>query len=807
MIAVDLPVQPTSFVGRTHELAEIIALLDNPDCRLITLLGPGGIGKTRLSLEVATLLRQRGASPDPTFPSNVFALSGVYFIPLQPINSPDFLLSALAEALSFQFYSGGDAQDELTDYLRPKSLLLILDNFEHLLDGVDLIADLLANAPKLKFLVTSRETLNLREEWLYPVRGMHFPEQEDAAEAESYSAVRLFLQSARRMRPDFSLTTDQAAVLRICRLVEGMPLALEMTAAWLRHLPAHDIAQQLERGLDILESPARNIPARHRSMRTVFEYSWNLLSEAEQAVFTKLSVFRGGFRREAAEAIAGATLGVLSALVDKSLLSVGPDGRYSLHELVRQYAEEKLNASPEARQHTHDTHCTYYMDFLTQRDEAIIIHESPVAIAEITAELENVRSAVDWALDHGFIESHNNALDCLTLFYQFRCLYAEGEEVTGRIVAALRRSPVSDLLGRMLIMHGWFIELRSQDYPRAITFLEEGSRITLKFGNLNCMEGLLRLSDVAVKQGNYERARELAQESADLARAGGELWTQTFDLAHLGYVHYLLGNYTEAKMLIQEAIRIAEKYESTTGLSDARNNLGLVELAVNACQDARQTFTENLAYSTRSSYLKGTVLALIGAGDAAKELGEYQESRRYLSQALMTALDSNQIPYVLSALTVTAILLVQTGNRERAAEIALLVLEHRAATHETKSRASQLVSQLEASLGPELLAAAVERARYSDIGQIVKTLLANDLSENPGPSTAPSANGPTGALTERELDILRLTAEGLSNREIAEQLFLAVGTVKWYLSEIYAKLYVTSRTQAIARAKELNLLT
>lgn len=802
MVDLSLLAAPTSFVGRSQELSELTGLLNTPECRLLTLVGQGGIGKTRLAQEVGFLVGQAADAEISSEAAYVFKPAGIYMVPLQPINSADLIQSVIAEAIGLQFYAGGDPRQQLIDYLRPKTVLLILDNFEHLLDGVEIVTDLLINVPQLKILVTSRESLNLHEEWLYPVRGMDVPDLQSGINAESYSAVQLFVQSARRVDSNFSLAAEQQSVMRICQLVEGMPLALEITAAWLRRLPAHEIVHELERGLDFLESPLRNVPSRHRSIRAVFEHSWNLLSEAEQNVFMKLSVFRGGFLREAAESAAGATLGSLSALVDKSLLMFDPAGRYTFHELVRQYAEEKLTASPAIAQETYESHSTYYMRFLMRRMMDMLVHMSPIVIAEITTELENVRVALNWVLDHGSVIPYKSALYCLTQFYQFRCLYEEGEAISAKIVENLRRSPPGETLARMLNTYGWFVELHTQDYSRAIALMEEGWSMARELHYKNSMEALLRLSDVAAQMGNYEHARNLAKQDIELVRTEDESWTHTFDYAQLGYVTYLLGDYHEAKQLIENASRIAEKYDVPTGLSDAQNILGRIEMALASHDVAKQIFLENLAYSKQNPYLKGIVLALIGVAEACIHLGEIVEARRYLSEALKTALDSNQIPYVLDALTITATLLIQTSHQEQAAEVIAFVLQHRAATHQTKRCANELWSGLETQMSAERASAAAEQAKSAQIENIVQVLIADYLNE-----TLSNSGSVPSPLTEREIEILSLAANGLSNRDIADELFLAVGTVKWYLSEIYTKLYVTSRTQAIAKARELRLLS
>lgn len=407
-----LPVSITPFIGRRAEIEAITDLLSQPSCRLLTLVGPGGAGKTRLAVEAATLLGDGFRN-------------GLYFIPLQSVRAPDAIVYAIAEALNISLYERETPRNQLTQYLQPRQLLLILDNFEHLLDGVDLLNHLIELAADIKLLVTSREVLNLQGEHLFEVGGLAVAVGGSPAQADS-DAIRLFVARAAQVKRDFVLAANLDDVARICRLVGGMPLGIELAAAWARTLSCADIAAEITRNLDFLTTGLRDVPERHRSMRAVFEHSWTRLTGAEQTAFCRLSVFAGVFNRAAAQAVADATLGVLSALVYQSLLRVNGDGCYAVHELLRQYTLEKLEQEPVEQAQVLERHSAYYLHLLRTLEPKVKSGDQIAALDTIEGALDNIRAAWAYAAEHRRSDLILPAYECLVLYYQMRCHLAEG---------------------------------------------------------------------------------------------------------------------------------------------------------------------------------------------------------------------------------------------------------------------------------------------------------------------------------------------------------------------------------------------
>jgi predicted ATPase/DNA-binding SARP family transcriptional activator len=424
-----LPRPLTTLVGRERELARLHELLDDPACRLVTLVGTGGIGKTRLAVEVAAA-RQRRHRDGVVFVSLVGAS------PARPEEAADLVVANLAGALGVSLAVPRDPLELLVDHLTGQELLLVLDNLEQLRDAAGVVAELLRRAPGVQALATSRRRLGLGVEWLVEVPGLPYPPAGAEAEAAGYEAVQLFQERARLLRPDLPAGGAEGAG-RVCRLLAGVPLAIELAARWVRSASPAAIADRLAGGLDLLQTTEQDVEQRHRSLRAVIDWSWQLLSDQERDALGHLSVLRGGFDLDAAAAVAGAGLPLLASLVDQSLVMVGEDGRYGMHELLRQYAAERLAADPAAEADARRRHAEHYAALLPAPAETLA-GDGP----GLDAEVENVRAATDWLNRHAEPARLDAHLARLCALYRRKGWFREAQAVLG---AALERDAVPAL--------------------------------------------------------------------------------------------------------------------------------------------------------------------------------------------------------------------------------------------------------------------------------------------------------------------------------------------------------------------------
>ncbi|CAN5770271.1 BTAD domain-containing putative transcriptional regulator [soil metagenome] len=542
--SVSLHAVPSSFVGRLPERAEIARLLASPERRLLTLVGPGGIGKTRLARHATHDLDGRYDA-------------GCCFVTLESLALPEAIPARIAEALELE-PGGEDPLEQVVGHVADSSLLLVLDNFEHLVAGAAIASVLLNRCPNVDLLVTSRERLNLAEEWLLPIEGLPFPSESATAEtAMAFDAVELFVQRSQQHAPYWTLRDDEAPhVLRICRLLEGNPLALELAAVWVRLMPCAEIARELAANIDFLATSARNATERHASIRATFEHSWRLLGEVEQDGLRKLSVFRGGVTREGAAVVAGVPIPVLAALVDKSMLRVAPGGRYDRHPLLYGYSREKLAERPDQEARLEERHAEYYFRLLIEWGVKLqgALHERAMAV--IGEDLENVLTAWRWAITTVRVRELQQATAPLQQFFALQDRGREGAEVFGQMVAALSETDPHHraALGYALVSHGFFLHRRD---PQRMQVLQSGLALLRPVQEgTGIMWGLYVLGLSAAWTGGRDEAREYYQQTLLLASEEGDERARGDCLTNLARLMQDGGDYEEAIRFANEALDV-----------------------------------------------------------------------------------------------------------------------------------------------------------------------------------------------------------------------------------------------------------
>ena len=666
----NLPTLPTSFVGRESDIREILALLDNPDCRLVTLVGAGGMGKTRLSLEVARRLLAQTPLPLQGKGPGVGFANDVWFVPLQAVSDGQSIESAIATHVNFQFYGQGTQREQLLNYFRAKHLLLVLDNFEHVLDGADLVTDILAAAPDVQIIATSREILNLSDEWLYDVHGMDIPDSD--SHIEDYSAVQLFMQRAQRVKRGFSLQNERDCVRRILSLVEGMPLGIELAAAWLKRLPCQRIADEIAHNLDFLTTQTRDAEERHRSMRAVFDHSWGLLSDEERDALMRVSVFQGGFTEDAAREVTGASFWTLVALVDKSLLRMDEHGRYDMHRLLQQYAAEHLGSQPDIYEMTHDHHCDHYLGFVARHGVQI----RSVYYQRTLADIDDIQMAWRWAIDQTRWNLVESCLEPLTLFLDFHARFWEADTMVNLVLDALVPDTDSQrhILGLALFYSGFCkTHLEKLDHARSLVqqavallrqiepgvglacavrelarhnqgatdiaeiadMLKESQAICRRVGSHYHLavgmfyEGFL----VHVPQSAFAQTRQCYLDALVICEEYDYRVLTGFVLNNLGNLERLEGNIEEAVEVLKQALAI---WPSDRVWPYAQNlhTLALSEVDLGDVDAARQHYLESLAYFEDIGWNSQLAGSSTDYGLALWRWGDYEEARQLLGRAL-----------------------------------------------------------------------------------------------------------------------------------------------------------------------------
>ena len=770
--AYHLPHSPGPLIGREIELAEIVRLVQDLRCRLLTLTGQGGIGKTHLAIQAASLLAEAKQSP-------------VAFVSLAPVSGRDQSVTAIADALKIVLYTAADRSDQLISYLHDRELILFLDNFEHLAVDpvcVDLVSDILHETHAVKLVITSRQPLQLQAEWVFEVQGLPVPKQDQLKELETSSAVKLFVQRARQASAGFKLTEENSAhVRRICQLVDGVPLAIELAATWVRTLTPAEIVLEIQSNINFLTTTSRDITERHRSIRATFDYSWKLLSEEERLVLQRLSIFKGGFTRTAAEQVAGATLPLLSSLVSKSLLHRTDTGRYDVHELVRQFSFEHLQADETRVTETHNRYSEYFSSLLQRSGSMFKGADQSAAAAELAAELSNLRQAWRWAGETGQVVQIGQAVDTLFWLYESRCDCREGVPLFGYVAKCMGETDTAktgDAPGvdemreitraRVMSYQGFFC-LRQGQHPQAKELLlnslnllrplsesyseaRDAMGYTLAFlgmvtaalgdyvnGNRYLHEGLeikranndrwgiafclRQLGLLAYYQGAYEDSHRLLTESLDVSRSIGNAWATAYSLDFLSTAAYARGAYAEAEKLLNEGLALSQSVGDRFTTAYGLNGLGLVKKALGSHVEAEQLLEKSIAIWREIGDQASLAQSLNMMGDILLDTEEWQDARSYFREALTVARSAQIVPVMLDALLGDATIRAREGAHDSAFRITAFVKDHPAGTQTMKSRAMELYTAMLATLSAEQADMLLATLEKMEINQVTEDVL------------------------------------------------------------------------------------
>jgi predicted ATPase/DNA-binding CsgD family transcriptional regulator len=799
----NLPAQATALLGRDQDVANVCQLVLEDEGRLVTLTGVGGCGKTRLAIAVgATLV-------------SLFK-DGVVLVTLAPLVDPLLIPQAVALVLGVPERSDRSLVDALVAYLERRHLLLILDNCEHMLHGCSELADaLLQGCPRVRLLATSRELLRNPGERAWRVSSLATPDTRSAPgpnELLRYPAAQLFVQRAQAVQPDFVVTPASAPVVAaICARLEGLPLAIELAAAWVRVLGVQQILERLDDAFALLVGGSRSAPNRQQTMRATLDWSYGLLGEAARVIFRRLAVFVDGWSLEAAEAVCSGSgipshdvLNLLTRLVDASLVQVeerNGRARYRLLEPVRQYAHQHLMTSSESDA-IRRQHAAFFISF-AERWEADANLGGPgrhAAFAALESELDNMRAVLRWCLEQSEAEMGLRLARAHWVLWVVRGRFNEGGAWLTQLVA-LPDAVSAPALRAVALSIAASMARRQGSYDSTVELDNEVLPLLRQaHENLALEKALVDLGYIAMQRGDLQGAEAFFQESLTSARATGHRVNEAVALVGLGWVSLRQGDSTMAQGHAEESLAVSRAFGDSWVLSLSLDSLGYIMLHQGDDAAARRLLEEGAVLARQIRSLFQLATSLDALGQLATREGCYGEARAVLRESLCLRQDLGDRLGVGQSLESIAALAASERHKERAVQLAGAAAGIRDAIGAPPNRMDRALLDtwllpLRQLLSAEAAASAWDEGRHMPVEQALDLALAatDDLPAQ--------ANRPA-LLSPREQEVAALLAHGLSNRQISEQLVITERTVAAHVEHILRKLTLSSRHQVAAWAPD-----
>jgi predicted ATPase/DNA-binding CsgD family transcriptional regulator len=793
-----LPATPTPLFGRETEVAQALALLQRPDVRLVTFTGPGGSGKTRLSLATASRLPP------------ALDLRPV-FVDLSSTFDWQLVLPAIGRVLDVREAGAEPLVHRLAQVLRSIRALLILDNFEQVLAAASDVAELLASCPDLKVLVTSREPLFLRWEHELPVLPLPVPDPRDPLDVASVGevpSVALFVERAQAARPDFQLTdANVQTVAQICARLDGLPLAIELAASRIRYLGAQAIAGRLEQRFELLTGGARDLPERHQTLRGTIDWSYDLLSADEQVLFRCLAVFAGGATAEAARAVCGedlATPAALGSLLDKSLVRSGTEAedepRYAMLETVRAYALDRLAERNELSE-VQGRHTRYYLA-LAEVAEPKLIGGAHLAdqLQRLEREHDNLRAAVLCCIQSGEAALGLRFGAALWRFWRLRGYLSEGRAWLERLLDLPAGSDVESTTALAKALNGAGVLAGNQgDVAVSRDLVERSLRLWERLGDEDEVAHVQHnLGITEMHEGNFARARALFEQALATWRRDGNRAAQAFCLLSLGNLSRDEGGDSSARALSEASLALYRELGDTRGIGHALFQLGTWSHIDGYFAEARHLLEDSLAHLRQVGDLRGVPAVLVALGRVEMDDGRLDDAAGLLAEGLRLSQEHADRAAIWRVLEGCAALAAQNGEGVRALQLGGAAEALRLSAGTTLWPREQAQREAWRTHALKSLGAADPSATDAWAqGMALSMPQAVELAlQPPRPGPRPGQRHRSdGLLSAREREVAILVARGLTNREIAERLILSERTVDAHVEHIRAKLNLRSRTQ------------